>query len=227
MAKRVSRVKASLLVLDYDLYPRKEVSSFHVVGLVQALRAGCSLPPIIVDKKSRCVVDGFHRVKAYQKEYGPDALIPCLYQEYLDEKAMFIAAIEANSKHGRNFSPFDRARCVARAEELKLDITVVAQSLNMTVEALGVMKTQRLGFFQQKPIILKRTTAHLAGEELTAAQAEYNEHAGGPPASFFINQVIMLLESGSVDWDNEKVLNGLRRLRDLLDKAEALQLVEA
>lgn len=227
MAQRVSKIKASKVILDYDLYPRPDISSFTVNGLVEALRSGCSLPPIIVDKASKRVIDGFHRVRAYQKEYGPDALIPCVYRQYPDEAAMLIAAMEANSRHGRCFSPFDRARCLALAENFKIEIQVVAKALNMTVDSLGAMKVARLGFFHQKPLVLKRTTAHLAGGELTAEQAEYNKHAGGPPATFFINQIIMLIESGSVDWDNEKVLNALRRLRDLLDKAEALQLVEA
>lgn len=227
MTKRISKIKASKVLLDYNLYPRADISSFNVTSLVDALKSGCILPPIIVDRTSKRVIDGFHRVKAYQKAYGPDAMVPCIYEDYPDEAAMFLAAMKANSSHGRSLSPYDRARCLSRAEELHLEITVVAQSLNMTVESLGVMKMARLGTFESQPVVLKRTTAHLAGSELTAEQVDYNRHAGGPPATFFINQLILMLESDSVDWDNEKVVKGLKRLYELLGTAEALLLVEA
>ena len=226
MAQRVSKIKASKVVLDYDFYPRQEVSSFNVQSLVEALKAGTVLPPIIVDKASKRVIDGFHRVKAYQKAYGADSMVPCVYKEYPDDAAMFLESMEANSKHGRNLTPFDRARCLGRAEELRLDISVVAKSLNMTVESLGTMKAERLGSFLSDPVVLKRTTAHLAGTDLTAAQVEYNRHAGGMPATFFISQLIQMIESDSVDWSNEKVVDGFRRLYSLLGKADALQTVE-
>ena len=226
MAQRVGRIKASRVVLDYDIYPRQEVASFNVQSLVEALKAGAVLPPIIVDKASKRVVDGFHRVKAYQKAYGADAMVPCIYKEYPDEAAMFLESMACNSTHGRGLTPFDRARCVGRAEELKLDISVVAKSLNMTVESIGTMRAERIGSFESDPVVLKRTTAHLAGKDLTKAQVEYNRHAGGMPATFFINQLIQMIESDSVDWSNEKVVDGFRRLYNLLGKADALQTVE-
>lgn len=219
MAERTGKIKASRAVLDYDLYPRQDVGSFNVHSLAEALSSGASLPPIIVDKASKRVIDGFHRVKAYQRVHGPDAIIPCIYKEYANEADMFIEAMEANSTHGRNLTPFDRARCLGRAEELKLDITIVARSLNMTVESLGVMKAERLGFFESQPVVLKRTTAHLAGEELTPQQLSYNRKAGGMPATYFINQVAGMLESGSVDWENDKVVDALKRLYERLEKA--------
>jgi len=219
MKQVVTTIKASKVVLDYDLYPRHEVQSYNVNLLVEALNSGAVLPPIIIDKKSKRVIDGFHRVKAYQKKYGPDAEISCIRKEYADENEMFAEAIDANSKHGRNLSSYDRARCLARSEELKMDITVVARALNMTVGTLGRLKTDRFGYFQSKPVVLKRTTAHLAGGELTKEQVDYNEQAGGMPATFFINQLTAMLESESVDWDDEKVSKGFKRLYELLDKA--------
>lgn len=219
MKQVVTTIKASKVVLDYDLYPRHEVQSYNVNLMVEALNSGAVLPPIMIDKKSKRVVDGFHRVKAYQKKYGPDAEIPCIRKEYANDNEMFAEAIDANSKHGRNLSLYDRARCLARAEELHMDIAVVARALNMTVETLGRLKIERLGYFQSNPIVLKRTTAHLAGEELTEEQVAYNQKAGGMPATFFINQLIAMVEAEAVDWDNEKVVQGFKKLRDLLDTA--------
>lgn len=218
----VTKIKASKVVLDYDLYPRHDVQSFNINLLLEALNSGAVLPPIIIDKNSKRVIDGFHRVKAYQRKYGPDAKIPCIQKEYADDNEMFAEAIEANSRHGRNLSTYDRARCLARAEELKMNIEVVARALNMTVETLGRLKADRLGYFQSKPVVLKRTTAHLAGEELTKKQVDYNEQAGGMPATFFINQLISMIQSDSVDWDDERVVKYFSELYDLLHKRFAL-----
>jgi len=219
MKETVTKIKTSKLVLDYDLYPRQDVQSYNVYLMVEALKSGTTLPPIIIDKKSKRVIDGFHRVKAYQRLFGPDAEIPCIRKEYIDEAEMYAEAMDLNSKHGRNLTPYDRARCLARAEELKIDAAVVAKALNMTVESLGRLKAERLGYFQSRPIVLKRTTAHLAGEDLTEEQFAYNRQAGGMQSTFYINQIISMLEAEAVDWSDEKVVRGLKRLRELLDKA--------
>jgi len=219
MKQTTTKIKASKLVLDYDIYPRQDVQSYNVHLMVEALESGAVLPSIIVDKKSKRVVDGFHRVRAYRRLFGPDAEIPCILKEYVSDDDMFAEAMALNSTHGRNLTPYDRARCLARAEELKMDVAVVAKALNMTVETLGRLKTERLGYFQAKPIVLKRTTAHLAGEELTEEQFAYNRQAGGMQPTFYINQVIAMLEAEAVDWEDEKAVRGLKRLRELLDKA--------
>lgn len=219
MKETTRMVKTSKLVLDYDLYPREQIQSFHVRQMVEALEAGTVLPPITVDRKSKRVVDGFHRVRAYQKLYGKDAEISAILRIYESEAQMFAEAIALNTSHGRSLTPYDRARCIARAEELKMEPAVAAKALNMTVEALGRLKTERLGYFQTKPIVLKRTTVHLAGEEITEEQFAYNRQAGGMPPTFYINQVIAMLEADAVDWEDEKVVRVLNRLRELLDKA--------
>lgn len=218
MKETTRTIKASKLVLDYDLYPREQIQSFHIRQMIEALEAGTVLPPITVDRKSKRVVDGFHRVRAYQKLYGKDTEVPAILKTYESEAQMFAEAIALNTSHGRTLTPYDRARCIARAEELKIEPTVAARALNMTVEALGRLKTERLGYFQTKPITLKRTMAHKAGEELTEEQVEYNRHAG-PNQTFFINQVIGMLEANAVDWEQETVVKALKHLYELLDKA--------
>lgn len=218
MKQTTTKIKASKLVLDYDIYPRQDVQSYNVHLMVEALEAGTVLPSIIVDKKSKRVVDGFHRVRAYRRLFGPDAEIPCILKEYVSDDDMFTEAMALNSTHGRNLTPYDRARCLARAEELKMDPAVVAKALNMTVETLGRLKTERLGYFQAKPIVLKGTTVHLAGEELTEEQLEYNRRAGGMNQAFYINQVIAMLEADAVDWERETVVKALKRLHKLLDE---------
>ncbi|MBA7690882.1 hypothetical protein ES703_99416 [subsurface metagenome] len=219
MKETAQEVKVTALVLDYDFYPREQIQSFHVKQMVEAMEAGVTLPPIIVDRKSKRVVDGFHRVRAYQKLYGKDTTIPAILKTYKTETDMFADGIALNTTHGRPLTPYDKARCIARAEELKMEPQLTARALNMTPERLGELKTSRIATYKMKPVVLKRTMAHLAGEELTDEQYAYNFKAGGMNQTFFINQVIAMLEADTVDWEDNKVVSAFRKLHDLLDKA--------
>jgi len=213
------KMKLSKLSLDYELYPRERIEPFNVTQMIEALKAGRELPPVVIDRKSRRVVDGFHRVRAYQKLYGLDAEIPVEVRDYKNDAEMFSDAVCLNASHGRQLSTYDRARCIAKAEALKLDPQVISSMLNMTVERIGEMKQQRFATYKMEPRVLKRTTAHLAGRELTDDEAEYNAKAGGMHQTFYINQVIAMLQSDTANWENPKVVNSLKKLYDLLDKA--------
>lgn len=212
-------MKVSELLLDYELYPRERIEPFNVTQMLEALRAGRELPPVVIDRKSQRVVDGFHRVRAYQKLYGLDAEIPVELKDYKDDAQMFADAVRLNANHGRQLSTYDRARCIAKAESLKLEPAVISSILNMTLERITDMKAERFATYKMEPRVLKRTTAHLAGRELTDDEAEYNVKAGGMHQTFYINQVIAMLEADTVNWENQKVGNALKKLYDLLDKA--------
>lgn len=212
-------MKVSELLLDYELYPRDRIEPFNVVQMAEALRAGRTLPPVIVDRKSLRVVDGFHRVRAYQRLYGLDAEIPVELRDYKDDAEIFRDAVRLNANHGRQLSSYDRARCIAKAEALKLEPEAISSMLNMTLERIEEMKVQRFATYKMEPRVLKRTTAHLAGKELTDDEAQYNIKAGGMHQTFYINQVIAMLEADTVNWESQKVVNALKKLYDLLDKA--------
>lgn len=215
----VDRIKVSELLLDYELYPRERIEPFNVTQMIEALKAGRELPPIVVDRKSHRVVDGFHRVRAYQKLYGLDAEIPVDLKDYEDDSKMFYSAVSLNANHGRQLSSYDQARCIAKAETFKLEPEAISAALNMTLQRIAEMKVERFATYKMEPRALKRTTAHLAGKELTDEEAEYNVKAGGMHQSFYINQVIAMLEADTVNWENQKVGNALKKLYDLLDKA--------
>ena len=53
----IDMVPLSQLVKDYTVYPRKDVFWQNVESLVEALRAGATLPPIIVDRATHRIVD--------------------------------------------------------------------------------------------------------------------------------------------------------------------------
>lgn len=133
------RVAVASLVQDWDLYPRTSVDPIHVADLLQVLKSGGFLPPVVADRATRKVVDGWHRLAAIRRYVGNDvkAETDVLWRDYQDDAEVFADAIRLNAGHGRKLSPFDRARCIMKAEELGLDPVTIASVLAITIQLLA------------------------------------------------------------------------------------------
>ena len=213
------KIKIAKLVMDYNIYPREHLNPYHVEELVEALKAGTKLPPIRVDKTTLKVIDGWHRIEAVRKTDGDTAKIEAEAITYGSVAEMFQDAIRLNASHGKSLSTMDEAHCLAKAQEFHIEQAVIATLLNITTERAVEIVSNRLATSDTGSIALKGSTAHLAGKRLTQEQANYNRKAGGLNQSFYINQVIAMLESDSVDWDDTRVVSGLKKLGKLLESS--------
>lgn len=218
------KIKLSSLVLDFGLYPRSQVDDLHVRRLCQALEARATLPPIIADRKSRRVVDGFHRYRAQVKLYGEDATGDVTWRDYASDRELFLDAMRLNAGHGRPMTPFDRAHCLLKADELKIEAAECAAALHITTDALGTLRADRVGTLHvtgpgkaSTPLVLKRTIRHMAGKGLSAPQAEANEKLSGQSQKFYANQLIILIESELLDEADAALMGVLAKLYELLD----------
>lgn len=213
---KLLKVKLSSLKLDYNIYPRHQIDSYHVTQMVEAIQSGTELPPIVINKKDKRIVDGFHRFKAYQKLLGKTAVIIVETREYVSEIDLFQDAVSLNSAHGKSLSSYDVAHIINKAEELEMAPEVVASMLHMTLEKIGEMKIHRTAIYNMEPVSLKGTTGHFAGKELSDDQNLYNTKAGGPSQLFFVNQVILMLRLNTANWENKNLVEGLKTLYELL-----------
>ena len=211
------KVKAASLVLDFDLYPRNNVDSHNVRGIIDAMEAGQEMPPVIVDKKSRRVADGFHRVRAVLQR-DPEGEIEIIEKEYKNDRELFLDAMRYNSQHGARLDPCDRVHCTLIAERLSIPLDAVAGALHMPVERLGILQTRTATVASGLQVALKRTISHMEGRRLTKAQNEANDKLSGMNQAFYVNQIIMLIESKLLDTDDEKLMERLERLDELLDE---------
>jgi hypothetical protein len=91
----------SSLMEDMDLYPRHSIDSTYVASLLEALKAGDQLPPIIIDKKSLRIVDGWHRARAYKRLHGASGSIDVITVQYKSEADIIFDAVKRNAGHGR------------------------------------------------------------------------------------------------------------------------------
>ena len=213
------KMKASELVLDFDLYPRNNVDTHNVRSIIDAMEQGIELPPIVIDKKSKRVIDGFHRTRAAVRHGGPDAEIKVVEKSYANDGEMFLDAMRYNASHGARLDPCDRARCTIIAEQLSIPLDAVAGALNMSLDKLGTLHDTRTAKGKGGLTIpLKRTNQHMAGRKLNPVQEAANARSSGMNQVFYANQLIDLIESKLLRTDDDKLTERLQVLHGLLDE---------
>lgn len=213
-------LKAAELILDYDLYPRNNIDGGNLKNLCDAIAAGVELPPVVIDRKTRRVVDGFHRTKAYLRTGGPDAAVSVIEKGYRNDQELFQDAVRYNASHGAKLDPCDRARCALIAQRLHIDNETLARALNMPLTGVEKLVETRTAFDKKgNPLPLKRTVSKgFAGKKLTPRQEEANTRLSGMNQSFYANQLIELIESNMLDTSDEALMGRLTHLKMLLDK---------
>lgn len=206
----------SELVLDFEIYPRGSVDSHHVGEIAEAIRAGAAFPPIVIDKKSKRVADGFHRVYGYKRVFDESHEVDCIEKEYKSDKDLFIDSMRYNAAHGRALTQHDKVHCLLLAEKLKIATATVAEALHITTDRIGELRAGRIGRAGGASIPLKQTIRHMAGKTLTKGQVAANEKLGGMNALFYVNQLVTLIENDLIDPDNDDLASGLEKLHGLL-----------
>lgn len=234
-------VKISDLILDFRFYPRHKVNLQHINEIVLSLDAGEKLPSIVVDSKTMRVADGFHRIDAYKRLYGDNAKIPAILKTYKNDRELFLDAMELNSGHGCNLTSQDRARSVGIAESLGIETDKIAKALKVKISVItndyeNRRCTLKINIEEKeeeekpkkpktakvkkddmaKTIFIKRPIMWMAGQELSEEQAEIHKKLGGHYPSYYINQLIMLIDNGFLNPDDELLRQKLESLKDTI-----------
>lgn len=219
----MEKVNIDRLITDYNLYPRNKVDDQHVVYMIEAINSGVILPPVIADKESKRVIDGFHRLTAHRKLKISE--INVIYKVYKSDSDMFIDSIKYNAGHGRMLTQFDKAHCLIKAEEMGLSIDITSEALSITVKKAEEIKRDKIGELKisshltgaRQYIPLKNTIRHMRGQELTDNQISANERLSGMNQVFYVNQIIDLIENDLLNKNSEKLMTQLNKLYKLLE----------
>ncbi|MFO8012625.1 MAG: ParB/RepB/Spo0J family partition protein [Phycisphaerae bacterium] len=125
----------SELQFDQERYPRVKVNPDYVDDLVSALKAGAELPPILVDEDN-CVVDGYHRARAYRRHGGSGTQIPVRVVHFDSPTAAYREAVRQNARHGRRMKPKDIVRAVDLGRKHGLTVETLSADLGLTLPAI-------------------------------------------------------------------------------------------
>jgi len=216
---KAQNVLVATLVEDYSLYPRHHINEGHVRDMARARSAGHELPPILVDRKTRKIVDGFHRVAEAKRRDGAQAEIAVLWADLPDDAAMMIEAARLNSVHGEKLTPWDRVRVIVRCQELGVTVEQTAEALHISAERVEELRVHCTARDQNnEPMALKTPVFHMAGKKLTEKQVEAMMHVGGNQYKFYANQLIAGAEAGLLDLSDVTLIARLRTLIEILGR---------
>jgi hypothetical protein len=210
------------LVEDLSIYPRTTVSSVNTTNLVDAIRAGVTLPPPVVDKKSKRIVDGFHRRRAYLKALGTDATILVDLRHYKTDADILLAAIEANTCHGLPLQEIDKRRNVLSLQGFGTDNVVIARVLHVPVEKIEKLTARIVTVVSEEaePVRvepLKQPHRHFQGGEMSEAQSKAAKSAPGTSYLLTIRQLHDALQHRLIDGSSGQVIAALKGLAEALE----------
>src|SRR5271170_6347676 len=95
------------LVFDQSLYPRTKPSAHNIALIAEAMRAGVKFKPLVIEKKTKRIVDGVHRWKAWTHVHGKDSKIECELVTESDEGKLLAMSVDLNAEHGLQLAAFE------------------------------------------------------------------------------------------------------------------------
>lgn len=206
------KVKISSLILNYNLYPRKQYDEYTLHRIQQALESGAALPPVIADEKSRMVVDGFHRIHVYKQLYGADHEIEVEYRNYPSIKKMFLDAVRINAVHGTPLSFDDRIHVATISGHMKIGLSSLSKALQVSPDHLKASN-------KDENIKIKAAVIHTPApleEKRTWHLSEHKKKSKSEVCLFYVRRLISAIENDYINLKNDTLFYEMKRLNILL-----------
>ena len=217
---KAETVPAASLVEDFALYPRHDVDGGHVADLARALRAGATLPPLVADRASKRLADGWHRRRAAIRVHGPEAMVAVEFKDYPTEADIFADAVARNAIHGRKLDRQDQIRVAVLAEHFGIDTERVSSLLR--IEPARVLELRPRVVFeegQELAIAAKPVAEAFYGQHLSSEQIGAMKSFSGLRLSQQVTQVQRAVASGLIDLTDARLCRALHRLAQTILEA--------
>lgn len=221
MVKEAVKIKAGELIEDFDLYPRLTIDSGLVKDFSSSLMAGEKLPPIIIEEKTKRIVDGFHRHRAFVRVYGEDAKMEVILKSYASNNELYLDALRYNGVHGKRIRGYEQTHAINKALNMKIEPLQIAIALGITKERIDKIMTDKIATIKKTSIrvpIKASVKKMINGQDgqITKEQAEAMEHLGGVGPTLHINQLILMLDNNLIDLTDDRIVRGLKALNEVL-----------
>lgn len=186
---------------------------------VGALANGAVFPPIAVETGSLRLLDGLHRLRAWQKHEGRlDIQVPVLLHHCATEADALLIAAAGNATHGSRWNSTDEVRLIALAERAGIDPAVFGRVLSIPPVRYQQLSTRRWINEETGAVIpVKTSLSHLVGQVPTPAMLQMNKIASLSVARQ-ARDITKHLQAGTVDWENKETVTALVLLARALEK---------
>jgi len=109
-------INVNELVLDNSINPRLTGTDSDVVDYYAEIFEDVVWPPILVDRQTMKLIDGFHRVAAAKK--AGKYTIAVQYVEGGEEDELFALAVKANMGHGVHLNKEERYKAIHKLQRM-------------------------------------------------------------------------------------------------------------
>lgn len=193
---KTTSVKIGELIVDENIYPRHKISEHNVRQLKEAFKSGASLPAILVDGKTKKIVDGWHRVEA-AKALGHTE-IEAEIRNYDSMREMLMDAVQSNAIHGYRLTIWDQVRSIIKLQEFGASREQILKVLSITPDKMEKLEERIVEGPAGEKEAAKGSTSHI--KKMTIEQEEYNRGpAPGLSVNALLSQIVRALEAGAVE----------------------------
>jgi hypothetical protein len=199
MTEKPTTIALADLVFDATIYPRANVDEMHVKHMENAMEGGITLPPIIVERRNKRIIDGTHRYHAALNR-GLKS-ITCVLKDYKTEADLFRESVMLNTGIGLKLGGDDQLKVIQISERLRLKEIDVAAMLRTSISHLRVIRNRFAtlddavkGVKEGRKIPLKGSVRHLSGEHVSAQQAKAIGSAPGQSYLLSVRQLLSAIE---------------------------------
>jgi hypothetical protein len=153
---------------------------------------------------------------------------------YTDDVELWLDALSRNSTHGRPLSSLEIRRAILRARDLHIPKATMETIVNVPVAKLENIykvnlaengKVVRLDFpravTDNGEMALKYGLRYLNGRRLSMEQVKEHERYGGMNPTFYVRQIIGILEQNMWPKDNEAFCEAMDKLTRLWEEVRA------
>ena len=200
MKSSTTSIAVADLKFDESIYPRQNVDEHHVKQMCYALEGGITLPPIIVEKKTKRIVDGVHRYHAVLRREA--AKIECILKAYANETELFREAVMLNTGFGLRLGTDDTLKVIQISEHLGIKEIDQCAMLRTSISHLRALKPRFAtfeetiaGVTQLRKVTLKGSTRHLSGKTITQEQVDAMTSSPGQSYLLTCRQLISACEN--------------------------------
>lgn len=194
----------------------------QIVGeWVNKMKLGIQFPPMLIDGKSKKLIDGFHRIRAYQQALKVDDEVSVIMKDYKDEGEMILDAYSENNKHGFSMSTFDNKKGLYRLRGLGISENII--QITLGISNIKIKKWDRENVIvivdnEKVTMPIKKGNEHLYGQEISKEVYEdMDQTYSGWNVTFHVNQILKRINDGTIDKNNEEQNMALAELRDAIN----------
>ena len=220
MEKETKEILLKNIVVDNDLYPRFNHSWQVAYDYSEAMKIGAEFPNIVVAEHSGVyiLVDGKHRIEAYKVLKGKEKFSEFRQEvtvlKGLTKKDIYEESIRANIKHGHKFSIRDRLNIAVKLKDLSYTTQEISKLVNITSTKLNNLLGKRLtNSLTGESLVVKRGFENVKDtENIEVIQTSFM----GTSQHVLINQLVVLIQTKTLDLKDEKVKESFAKLKALI-----------